>query len=1103
MNADLPGAGRVPWLPFPTPSNWLAPTSFSLGDWVDAGFPDNYGRPVCQLREVRIDALIAPELDAKGRVDASKQAYVDLYRERLEQGESAPPVRVLETYEGRLRLVDGHRRMAAAASIGRSTIAAWVSPLIALPDAYGGSDLFGLTAELATRHLRPMRVTDTPFPEQIKSAIGNIGAFDPEDPRISFQRSDATRVQLPVFIGGPEHDPRGNVDVLRQRAHQVRARTEALTAGWPVSVHVVDTPHHLPPAVRAHEGFAVDQVDAVYAHGVIFVVASRVRNDDELQRLLAHEAVGHFGVEAIVGPERFERLLQQIEAARRAGGHADLFVEVERRYEGMDRRTQAREAIAVFAERAVRTDWLSEIWAAVRTFVRDRLRLPIAFNEADLAALVVSAARHLGRATASSAPHSSVSVYARSSAAPVWRSALNDALQPGGSAPPRAPVAEWKGWLDGAQRRGEFRKSERDWAGVDAWLALQPGTVSREGLLEQMANMQINVQTTVLGVQSRDGFAIRRNPQRGGWDVRDPDGQWWGGYQSEADARRAAPGLGAPAKYNRYVVAGGADYRELLLTLPTQADGSNYRGPYWDHSNVLVHVRFDERTSADGRRRLFMHEIQSDWHQQGLRDGYATNGPARVESLLVQETIFARFDAGEITCDQRNVALLEMSQKRDQMQHAGVPSAPLRKTGEWVLLAIKRMVRWAADEGFDQIAWATGDQAAGIFQLSQHVEQLVYQRRTGGSYQIIGVAGEDVREMADCVPPAELRGLVGKEIAERIIAGDGRSIEGYELLNADAFCSPLDTLLVLEGPDLRIGGDGLRAFYDRIVPATVQSWARGMGGSIDTTDSGHVLSLTPAMLAAAPDGHPVFCRSVPAEERAAALAAWLGASKVVTPGGTPLVVWHGSGSDVESFRQMAWCSEDATLAETYAALRQECYGGKAVLMPLYLRIEQPFDADAALPDVVTISQVIAEILRQAEAIGTVFDEDAKRAISAHWAVLENGRRIEESGPHYSRHNFWCDTPSLFGAAGAAALKDIFLIAGFDGIAMVEQGTRTWGAFSPLQVKSASGNTGGYHPQDPRIVFARGDSLRESAGHNAADAHSAQRAAAAPRAGVSM
>ena len=53
-----------------------------------------------------------------------------------------------------------------------------------------------------------------------------------------------------------------------------------------------------------------------------------------------------------------------------------------------------------------------------------------------------------------------------------------------------------------------------------------------------------------------------------------------------------------------------------------QADFSSktYRSSHFDEPNVLAHVRFNERTDAEGKRVLFIEEIQSDFLQEKKED---------------------------------------------------------------------------------------------------------------------------------------------------------------------------------------------------------------------------------------------------------------------------------------------------------------------------------------------------------------------------------------------------------------------------------------------------------------------------------------------------
>ncbi len=102
------------------------------GQWLAEEFPDLRGTPVVQLRKLDARALAdlyLPELDEHGRLLPDKRRYVPEYVARLERGEQAPPIRIVEMEDGRLRVVDGHRRVLSARQAG-TELHALVSPLV-------------------------------------------------------------------------------------------------------------------------------------------------------------------------------------------------------------------------------------------------------------------------------------------------------------------------------------------------------------------------------------------------------------------------------------------------------------------------------------------------------------------------------------------------------------------------------------------------------------------------------------------------------------------------------------------------------------------------------------------------------------------------------------------------------------------------------------------------------------------------------------------------------------------------------------------------------------------------------------------------------------
>ena len=72
----------------------------------------------------------------------------------------------------------------------------------------------------------------------------------------------------------------------------------------------------------------------------------------------------------------------------------------------------------------------------------------------------------------------------------------------------------------------------------------------------------------------------------------------------------------------------------------------------------------------------------------------------------------------------------------------------------------------------------------------------------------------------------DLEGFVGKDIAEKIVRGDGVDV-GQRGFGSAAWRR-------LSGLDLKVGGEGMKAFYDRIVPQVVSDQLKKVGGKMET-----------------------------------------------------------------------------------------------------------------------------------------------------------------------------------------------------------------------------------------------------------------------------
>ncbi len=106
--------------------------------------------------------------------------------------------------------------------------------------------------------------------------------------------------------------------------------------------------------------------------------------------------------------------------------------------------------------------------------------------------------------------------------------------------------------------------------------------------------------------------------------------------QAEADAmERGVIGYGGgETRFMEYTEDGGKNYREMLLQVHDYEGKREdfYESGHFDEPNVVVHARTKDRTMAkDAGGVLYVEEMQSDWGQQGRRQGFSTEESIKAE----------------------------------------------------------------------------------------------------------------------------------------------------------------------------------------------------------------------------------------------------------------------------------------------------------------------------------------------------------------------------------------------------------------------------------------------------------------------------------------
>jgi hypothetical protein len=252
--------------------------------------------------------------------------------------------------------------------------------------------------------------------------------------------------------------------------------------------------------------------------------------------------------------------------------------------------------------------------------------------------------------------------------------------------------------------------------------------------------------------------------------------------------------------------------RQIDMMMESTEDVTAFRHIHWQADNVVSHVRFNERIDVDGKKVLFLEEVQSDWHQKGRREGYQQKKLSPDEKA---ERIIALRDKAEAG----NTTLADQEEMNDLVRDKahGAPDAPFKKS--WPMLIMKRMVRYAAENDFDSISWTPGKFQNKRYSLSRKVERIEVAPRTdavtglgdvsvaiilksGPQYAIdLGVNNAGLVDNSSIIDfkGKPLADIVGKDVAKRIV----------EMPNRTG---------VIKGINLDMGGKPMIEFYDKILP---------------------------------------------------------------------------------------------------------------------------------------------------------------------------------------------------------------------------------------------------------------------------------------------
>jgi len=609
------------------------------------------------------------------------------------------------------------------------------------------------------------------------------------------------------------------------------------------------------------------------------------------------------------------------------------------------------------------------------------------------------------------------------------------------------------------------------------------------------------------------------------WRIEYPKGESDGGFST---AEEAIESVQKNQRYN---------------PIPKSPD---FQSNHWEEPNILAHVRFNDRTGPSGEKLLHVEEAQSDWGQRGRKDGFAD---PKIQKDLKEKVDAAKKSHDEILkkleaskndllaenlsegYDEEKLESLkakvrsEMAQRtlaHDKLRDANlnldyynrhnVPEMPNSKT--WHEMTLRRMVKHAVENGYDGVSWTGGADQADRYSLAKQVNSIQY--TDDGKLIAYGKDG-DYKDFG-IVPEEKLGDYIGKEAARKLL--DQPKAEKH----GEKGVYPGDR--VLSGVDLKVGGEGMKGFYDKIVPDYLNKFGKKYGSKVGETTiaadkygdtahrrfalrnpNGEIASQFPtrqeaekAAKSRQENGHgnwPVGAtwkvedsypendkkvqylpitsemRKSVGEEgvplfnreqvKTPEFKKFFGDSKIVDEQGEPKVVYHGGTSDFNTFAPAARGSKT----------------GNPNAQLGYFFTDSPNEASRYAETFGKKGGNVAPVyLAIRNPYKMPFKELDDMAMATYRSMMaepgyDPNKRVKfgdmeaqkEAAQRTEKHQ-------KIAEEAARKRRDELIAAGYDGVLAKVGGVHEYIAFHPEQIKSAIGNSGAFDPSDPNILRNR-------------------------------
>lgn len=336
-----------------------------------------------------------------------------------------------------------------------------------------------------------------------------------------------------------------------------------------------------------------------------------------------------------------------------------------------------------------------------------------------------------------------------------------------------------------------------------------------------------------------------------------------------------------------YTTDGLENNREIALVVPTiepykESDDVHFGDA--GEGRAVAWSRFGDAVDKDGNKVLVIDEIQSKRHQDAKENGYSEKDiPSKMDAYLAKEKAFEDYDrvfaelSGKyseedvremLMSEEDNASYKDVLEKRKEANRiynlaiSRVPDAPFRDS--WDALAMKRMLRFAAEEGYDKIAWTSGQMQSDRYDLTKVLDNFYYKPNGDGTYKVSAALNQrrtGYTEYSDLnydsLTVDRIGEIFGKEIAAKVSEGKGR--KGYSHNDERDW-------VTFSGRDLKMANEGMRYFYDQKLVNWMNKYGKKWGVQVadltlpglENKEGWHSVDVTAEMKKSVMEGQPMF-----------------------------------------------------------------------------------------------------------------------------------------------------------------------------------------------------------------------------------------------------